>query len=230
MYELVWLSCVRFHPQGQHREPPTALPTAEELIAIRDSVVPALLDAGRDADLRALLDRLWHLCATELVPIDDIGLHGNRVVVALWIERLLTKIPPPPKATLEPSEIELTIDSDVFDQAITARSEEWLLTKGSQRYPECVDLVLGRAIASRAMAKLKTYSVTPIKSDMTPDAIATFSVFLEKAAEVNTFERSGDLYLHELMRGKMSPPRHQLEDGRHNRHLCAHWDATPGAD
>ena len=195
------------HPQGQQRELPSCLPTATELIALRDVIIPKLMESGDNAKLTEVKKCLWKLLITEVVPIDDSALNVNRICVCLWLDSLISGFRPPTKATQTPDEIELCVDSDFEKKETTVWMEEWLLTNGSQRYPEHVDLVAGRALACRSLERLSEYEVKTIISDTNKEVLDHLVTFLERAATINTYERTGDLYLHELMRGKLSCAR-----------------------
>ena len=124
-----------------------------------------------------------------------------------WLDSLISGFRPPTKATQTPDEIELCVDSDFEKKETPVWMEEWLLTNGSQRYPEHVDLVAGRALASRSLERLSEYEVKTVISDTNKEVLDHLVTFLERAATINTYERTGDLYLHELMRGKLSCAR-----------------------
>ena len=180
------LSNVRDHPQGQQRELPSHLPSASELIALRDIIVPKLMELNDIERLKELTNHVWKLLETEVIPIDDSALNVNRICVALWMESLISGFRPPSKATKTPEEIDLFVDSDYDVKETTVWMEEWLLTNGSQRYPHHVDLVAGRALASRCLDRLNVYDVQTIVSDTTKEVLDHLVTFLERAATINT--------------------------------------------
>ena len=185
------------------------VPSAADLLRLRDETVPSLVAAGRLDAMTELAGDLWESLLSAAIPYEDKRLRDEIIIVILWIECLAVSPPqlPPEKPAHTVAELAQHIDADIDQESVTTWTAEWVLTPGSQLHPECVALAAGRQLGSRACIQLGEYAVRVHRAEDTDNIVCQMARFFEKSAELNTFERTNDTFLFEVCRSYLSVAR-----------------------
>ena len=160
-----------------------------DLLELRDSTIPSLVSAGRFEDMAKLVTSLWTTILTSAIAYNDKLLRDETILIILWLECLINKVYPPDKLTHTAHEVELSIDCELDNTAVTDWMKMWVLTNGSQLYNQQVSLCLGRQVATHACTRISEYAAKVHVVVDTDKTVCQMAKFFERAADLNTFER-----------------------------------------
>ena len=195
-------------PHGQNLEA-VMLPAAAEILRFRDETVPTLASEGRFDAIQELTDQYWSTLLTSTVAYCDKLLRNELVIVLLWAGHVAQQRKPI-QQKYGPADIARCVDDPLTHTDTSDWMIEWLLTPGSQLYPDHVQLVVGRTIAGRAKACIEDYAIRVYAPEDTADTARQVALFFDRAAALNSYERTNDTFLFEELRSYLSSARQAM--------------------
>jgi len=109
------------------------------------------------------------------------------------------------------------MDKGLLDQDVSDKLKANIVTAGSQRNPEMLKLCIGQTIATKVALKLQEYTLKVAVTQHTDLTIIQLYNVLYKVALGCSFERRGDVYLHQVLKTKLQAARK----------CCLGWLETP---
>lgn len=188
-----------------------------ELAALRDEFIPQwiCLEDAQDR-LFSVAKRLVETVVHAPIQETDYPLRNEIVLMALWIQRLGEKGPPDLALHHEKKrrvpDFQAVVDAHDMPMDDVKSSEvckHFLLRPQANTNERVYRLALGRTLASFSWNEVSLYKINLVQVPYGHEAELCDTVvnMLKRASLTCQFDRIRDLYMHQLLRGKLSPAR-----------------------